>query len=125
MLTTNRKKTFRRIFSYKFGCTKKTLSDFLASYLFPHLLTKQGSKRSSVSRKSANDQLINEVLNNPVYNAPSLKQLASLALPKKSTTPQPTYQNIPPLSIKLNPETINPTDLQDIPQELLKQLFAN
>ena len=90
-------------------------------YFFPHLLTKQGSKRSSVSRKSANDQLINEVLNNPVYNAPSLKQLASLALTKKSTTPQPTYQNIPPLSIKLNPETINPTDLQDIPPELLKQ----
>ena len=25
------KKTFRRIFSYKFGCRKKTLSDFLAS----------------------------------------------------------------------------------------------
>ena len=28
---TNRKKTFRRIFSYKFGFRKKTLSDFLAS----------------------------------------------------------------------------------------------
>ena len=27
----NRMKTFRRIFSYKFGCRKKTLSDFLAS----------------------------------------------------------------------------------------------
>ena len=32
-LTANscRKTTFRRIFSYKFGCRKKTLSDFLAS----------------------------------------------------------------------------------------------
>ena len=93
--------------------------------MFPHLLTKQGSKRSSVSRKRANDQLVNQVLNNPVYNPPSLKQLASLALPKKSTTPQPTYQNIPSPSIKLNPETINPADVQDIPPELLKQLFAN
>ena len=27
----SRKKTLRRIFSYKFGCRKKTLSDFLAS----------------------------------------------------------------------------------------------
>ena len=27
---------------------ERTLSDFLASYLFPHLLTKQASKRSSV-----------------------------------------------------------------------------
>ena len=35
MLTTNRKKTFRRIFSYKFGCRKKTLSDFLASRSSP------------------------------------------------------------------------------------------
>ena len=35
-------------------------------YLFPHLLTKQGSKRSSVSKKRANDQLINQLLNNPV-----------------------------------------------------------
>ena len=103
---------------------ERTLSDFLASYLFPHLLTKQASKRSSVSRKRANDQLINQVLNNPAYNPPSLKQLASLALPKKSTSPQPAYQNIPPLSIKLNPETINPTDLQDIPPELLRQLFV-
>ena len=30
-LTANRKKTFWRTFSYKFGCRKKTLSDFLAS----------------------------------------------------------------------------------------------
>ena len=35
MLTTDRKKTFQRIFSYKFGCRKKTLSDFLASRSSP------------------------------------------------------------------------------------------
>ena len=31
-------------------------------YLFPHLLTKQGSKRSSVSRKRANNPLINKAI---------------------------------------------------------------
>ena len=35
LLTKNRKKTFRRIFSYKFGCRKKPLSDFLASRSSP------------------------------------------------------------------------------------------
>ena len=35
LLTTDRNKTFRRIFSYKFGCRKKTLSDFLASRSSP------------------------------------------------------------------------------------------
>ena len=35
-------------------------------YLFPHLLTKQGSKRSSVSKKRGNNQLLNQILNNPV-----------------------------------------------------------
>ena len=35
LLTTNRKKTIRRIFSYKFGCRKKTLSHFLASRSSP------------------------------------------------------------------------------------------
>ena len=38
-------------------------------YLFPHLLTKQGSKRSSVSRKRINDQLINQLLNNHHWNS--------------------------------------------------------
>ena len=46
-------------------------------YLFPHLLTKQGRKRSCISRKRVSDQLINQLLNNPVYNPPSLKQLAT------------------------------------------------
>ena len=36
-------------------------------YLFPHLLTTQGSKRSSVSRKRVDDKLIDQLLENPVY----------------------------------------------------------
>ena len=97
-------------------------------YLFPHLLTKQGSKRSSVSRKRANNSLINKMKNNPVYNPSSLKQLATLALPNNSNIPALTYQNIPAPSAKLTPEimnNINPAELQDIPSELMHQLFTN
>ena len=89
-------------------------------YLFPHLLTKQGSKRSSVSRKRANNQLINQLLNNPVYNPPSLKQLAAQAIPQK-----PKKSDIPPPSIKLDPNMTDPAELQGIPPELLQQLFTN
>ena len=71
-------------------------------YLFPHLLTKQGSKRSSISRKRVNDQLINQLLNNPVYNPPSLKQLATQAIPQKPKK----SDDIPPPSIKLTPEIL-------------------
>ena len=53
-------------------------------YLFPYLLTKQGSKRSSVSKKRANSQLINQLLNYHVYNPPPLKQLATQAIPQKT-----------------------------------------
>ena len=88
-------------------------------YLFPHLLTKQGSKRSSVSRKRANDQLINQILNNQVYNPPSLKQLAAQAIPQK-----PKKSDIPPPTIKLDPNMVNPTELQGILPELLQQ-FTN
>ena len=89
-------------------------------YLFPHLLTKQGSRRSSLSKKRANNQLINQILTNPVYNPQSLKQLATLALP-----PKPKKSDIPPPSIKLDPNMVDPSQLQDIPPELLQQLFAN
>ena len=68
-------------------------------YLFPHLLTKQGSKRTSVSRKRVNDQLINQLLNNLVYNPPSLKLPATQALPQK-----PKKSDFPPPSIKLTPD---------------------
>ena len=88
-------------------------------YLFPHLLTKQGSKRSSVSKKRANDQLINQLLNNPVYNPPSLKQLAAQVIPQK-----PKKSDIPPPSIKLDPNVIDPAGLQDILPELLQLLIA-
>ena len=88
-------------------------------YLFPHLLTKQGSKRSSVSRKPANNQLINQILNNQVDNPPSLKQLAAQAVPQK-----PKKSEIPPPTIKLDPNMVNPTELQGIPPKLLQQ-FTN
>ena len=87
-------------------------------YLLPHLLTKQGGKRSSVSKKRANNQLIKQLLNNPVYDPPSLKQLAAQAIPQK-----PKTSSIPPPSIKLDPNVIDPAGLQDIPPELLQQLF--
>ena len=89
-------------------------------YLFPRLLTKQGSKRSSVSKKRANNQLINQLLNNPVYNPPSLKQLATQAIPQK-----PKKSDVPPPSIKLDPKLFSPDELKDIPPELYQQLFAN
>ena len=87
-------------------------------YLLPHLLTKQGGKRSSVSKKRANNQLIKQLLNNPVYDPPSLKHVAAQAIPQK-----PKTSSIPPPSIKLDPNVIDPAGLQDIPPELLQQLF--
>ena len=87
-------------------------------YLLPHLLTKQGGKRSSVSKKRAYNQLIKQLLNNPVYDPPSLKHLAAQAIPQK-----PKTSSIPPPSIKLDPNVIDPAGLQDIPPELLQQLF--
>ena len=89
-------------------------------YLFPHLLTKQGSKRSSVSSKRVDDQLMNQLLDNQVYNPPSLKQLATKARP----IPQkPKNSDIPSPSIKLDPKIINPAELEGIPPEPLQQLF--
>ena len=89
-------------------------------YLFSHFLTKQGSKRSSISKKRVDDKLIDQLLENQVYNPPSLKQLATQARP----IPQlPKKSDVPPPSIKLDPEIINPADLEGIPPELLRQLF--
>ena len=90
-------------------------------YLSPHLLTKQRSKRSSVSRKRVDDKLIDQLLENPVvYNPSSLKQLATQARP----IPQiPKKSDVPPPSIKLDPNMINPAELEGIPPELLRQLF--
>ena len=90
-------------------------------YFFPHLLTKQGSKRSSVLRKRVDDKLIDKLLENPVVHNPlSLKQLATEARP----IPQiPKKSDIPPPSIKLDPKIINPADLEGITTELLQQLF--
>ena len=81
-------------------------------YLFSHFLTKQGSKRSSISKKRVDDKLIDQLLENQVYNPPSLKQLATQARP----IPQlPKKSDVPPPSIKLDPEIINPADLEGIP----------
>ena len=80
-------------------------------YLFAHLLTNQWTKRTAKGKqptvkKQPSAQLINQLIN-PVYNPPTLKQLASLARPNKLTQPGAHYQNIPQL-------TYNPD--QNIPQ---------
>ena len=74
-------------------------------YLFPHSLTNQGTKRTAKGKqptvkKQPSAQLINPLIN-PVYNPPTLKQLASLAGPNMLTqqpennqiNPQVTQQN--------------------------------
>ena len=68
-------------------------------YLFPHLLTNKGTKRTAIGKqptvkKQPSAQLINQLIN-PVYNPPTLRQLASLARPNKLTQPRAYYQNIP------------------------------
>ena len=104
-------------------------------YLFPHLLTNQGTKRTAKGKqptvkKQQSAQLIN-LLINPVYNPPTLKQLASLARPNKLTQQPANYQSIPQLTY--NPDqtqqhinNLNNIDLkvlEGIPPELLQQLF--
>ena len=76
------KKEIIKMKADKFAVTKmkrdKIIELILAYHdLFPHLLTKQGSKRSSVSRKRANNQLINQVLNNPIHK-PTIIETAIL-----------------------------------------------
>ena len=66
------KKEIIKMKADKFAVTKmkrdKIIELILAyHYLFPHLLTKQGSERSSISRKRANNQLINQILSNPIH----------------------------------------------------------
>lgn len=55
-------------------------------------------------------------------------QLATLALPNNSNIPGLTYQNIPAPRVKRTPEIMNNiglAELQDIPPELMQQLFTN
>ena len=68
-------------------------------YLFPHLLTNQGTKRTAKGKqptvkKQPSTQLINQLIN-PVCNHRTLKEPASLARPKNLTQPPANYQNIP------------------------------
>ena len=111
-------------------------------YLFPHLLTNQGTKRTAKGKqptvkKQPNDPLINQLIN-PLYNPPTLKKLASLARPNKLTQQPANYQNIPQLTY--NPDqnipqitqqhlnnlnNIDPKALEGIPLDFLQQVFNN
>ena len=130
----------------KFAVTRmkrKQIIELLVQYhyLFPHLLTNQGTKRTAKGKqptvkKQPSAQLINQLIN-PVYNPPTLKQLASLARPNMLTQQPVNYQNIPQLTY--NPDqniprvtqqhinnlnNIDPKALEGIPPELLQQLFT-
>ena len=76
-------------------------------YLFPHLLTNQGTKRTAKGKQPTVTKQPSAQLINPVYNPRTLKEPASLARPKNLTQPPANYQNIPQL-------TYNPD--QNIPQ---------
>ena len=77
------------------------------------------------------------LLINPVYNPPTLKQLASLARPNMLTQQPANYQNIPQLTYNPNQNipqitqqhinnlnNIDPKALEGIPSDLLQQLFT-
>ena len=76
-------------------------------YLFPHLLTNQGTKRTAKAKQPTVKKQPSAQLINPVYNPPTLKQLTSVARPNMLTQQPGNYQNIPQL-------TYNPD--QNIPQ---------
>ena len=100
-------------------------------YLFPQLSTNQGTKRTVKGKQPTVKKQPSAQLINPVYNPPTLKQLASLARPNKLTQQPANYQNIPQLTY--NPDqtqqhinNLNNIDLnvlEGIPPELLQQLF--
>ena len=110
-------------------------------YLFPHLLTNQETKRTAKGKqptvkKQPSAQLINQLIN-PVYNPPTLKQLASLARPNMLTQQPANYQNIPQLTYNPNQNipqitqqhinnlnNIDQKPLEGIPSDLLQQLFT-
>ena len=106
-------------------------------YLFPHLLTNQGTKRTAKGKQSTVKKQPSAQLINPIYNPPTLKQLASLARPNMLTQPRAHYQNIPQLTyypdqniLQVTQQYINnlnnidPKALEGIPPELLQQLFT-
>ena len=101
-------------------------------YIFPHLLTNQGTKRTAKGKqptvkKQPSAQLINQLIN-PVYNPRTLKELASLARPKNLTQPPANYQNIPQVTQQNTNIPQNNTDqraLEGMPLDILQQLFPN
>ena len=101
-------------------------------YLFPNLLTNQGTKRTAKGKqptvkKQPSAQLINQLIN-PVYNPRTLKELASLARPKNLTQPPANYQNIPQVTQQNTNIPQNNTDqraLEGMPLDILQQLFPN
>ena len=106
-------------------------------YLFPHLLTNQGTKRTAKGKQLTVKKQPSAQLINPVYNPPTLKQLASLARPNMLTQQPANYQNIPQLTYNPNQNipqiaqqhinnlnNIDPKALDGIPSDLLQQLFT-
>ena len=101
-------------------------------YLFPYLLTNQGTKRTAKDKqptvkKQPSAQLINQLIN-PVYNPRTLKELASLARPQNLTQPPANYQNIPQVTQQNTNIPQNNTGqraLEGIPLDILQQLFPN
>lgn len=81
-------------------------------YLFPHLLTKTGSKRSSRSKAASTNPT-------KAQSTPIISQSQPLTL----------VSNPPPMKInpnlRLDPSKVDPCRLQGIPADVLQQLFAN
>ena len=105
-------------------------------YLFPHLLTNQGTKRIAKGKQPTVKKQPSAQLINPLYNPPTMKQPASLARPKNLTQPPANYQNIPQLTYNPNQyipqvtqqhinnlNNIDPKALEGIPLDFLQQLF--
>ena len=119
------KKEIIKMKADKFAVTKMKRNQIIElivhyHYLFPHLLTNQGTKwtakgKQPTVKKQPNAQLINQLIN-PTYNPATLKQIASLVLAKNTTKPPQqttTQQNI---------DSSAPA-LKGIPLNILNQLF--
>ena len=102
-------------------------------------MTNRGTKRTAKGKqptvkKQPSAQLINQLIN-PVYNPPTLKQLASPARPNMLTQQLAKYQNIPQLTYNPNQNipqvtqqhinnlnNINPKALEGLPDWILDQI---
>ena len=131
------KKEIMKMKADKFAVTRMKRNQIIElivqyHYLFPHLLTNQGIKRTAKGKqptvkKQPSAQLINQLIN-PVYNPRTLKELASLARPKNLTQPPANYQNIPQVTqqnTNIPQNNTNQRALEGIPLDILQQLFPN